>query len=113
MLEKKIEEAVNTYAKERGLLVYKFTSPNNRSVCDRMFVSSTGKVWFVEFKATGKKPTPAQTRHHQTLAQRGVTVYVVDSIALGKEIVEHESQSSWPGHHWAAIRYTGGNEVVT
>lgn len=109
MLEKDIERRVCDYAKRNGLLSFKFTSPSHAGVCDRMFVSSTGKVWFAEFKREGKKPTPLQARHHQDLVKRGVTVYVIDSVNTGKEVVDHESQSEIEGHHWAAVRYIGGD----
>ena len=49
MLEKQIEAKVCDYAKERGLLVYKFTSPNRMAVPDRMFIRPDGKVFFIEF----------------------------------------------------------------
>lgn len=113
MLESKIEKTVSEYARSKGFLSFKFTSPSHAGVCDRMFISSTGKVWFIEFKREGGKPTPLQVRHHQTLVERGVTVYVVDSIALGKEVVDYESQPWLQGHHRAAVRYTGGSGVTT
>ncbi len=91
ILEKHIEQHVCDYAKSKGILCYKFTSPANRSVCDRIFMYN-GFVFFIEFKAFGKKPTPSQNKHHQLLAKTGVTVYVVDSVTLGKEIIDDELQ---------------------
>jgi len=91
MLESAIERAVCNYAKSKGILCYKFTSPASRSVCDRIFMYN-GFVFFIEFKAFGKKPTLSQNKHHQLLAKTGITVYVVDSVILGKEIIDHELQ---------------------
>jgi hypothetical protein len=108
--ERAIEEKVNTYAKEQGFLVYKFTSPQRAAVCDRIWICN-GQVRFVEFKREGMKPTPAQHRHHQLLAKHGVTVYVIDNIALGKEIIDHEAQQKAPGHHWSAVRYIGSDST--
>lgn len=88
MLEKKIEEKVNEYAKSKGFLVYKFTSPNRRAVPDRMYVHPSGHVSFIEFKAEGKLPTPAQVREHAKLRGHGVQVDVVDSIEQGKMVID-------------------------
>lgn len=89
MLETEIEKKVCDYAKERGLLVYKFTSPNRRSVPDRMFIRSDGFVFFCEFKATGKKPTPQQEREHERLGCHNINVNVVDSVEYGKQVIDH------------------------
>ena len=67
LLEKQIEEKVNTYAKEQGFLVYKFTSPQRAAVPDRLYITPRGKVFFVEFKREGMKPIPAQQREHDRL----------------------------------------------
>ena len=60
MLEKQIEAKVCDYAKSKGVLAYKFTSPARAAVPDRMFISPDGRVWFCEFKREGQKPTAAQ-----------------------------------------------------
>ena len=95
MLEAKIEAAVCDYAKTKGFLVYKFTSPNRAAVPDRMFVQSDGAVFFIEFKATGKKPTPAQGREHTRLRGHNVDVYVVDSIESGKLLIDTSIAGIW------------------
>ena len=38
-----------------------------------------GRVFCVELKAPGKKPTPLQAKVHQSLKALGHDVYVVDS----------------------------------
>lgn len=88
MLEAKIEEKVCTYAKERGCLVYKFTSPARSAVPDRLMITPTGRTFFIEFKRTGAKPTPAQDREHARLRNQNVAVYVVDDIDQGKRYVD-------------------------
>jgi hypothetical protein len=88
MLEKKIELAVCEYAKSKGWLVYKFTSPARAAVPDRIFISPMGKVIFVEFKREGQKPTPAQTREHQRLREQKVPVFVVDNVKDGETVVD-------------------------
>jgi len=90
MLEKTIEKAVCDYAKEKGCLVYKFSSPGHAAVPDRMFILPGGRMFMIEFKAPGKIPTPAQNREHMRLGSFGVNVYVIDDTQLGKQTVDHE-----------------------
>ena len=88
MLEKHIEAKVCDYAKQRGLLVYKFTSPARAAVPDRLFVLPGGRVFFIEFKREGQRPTPAQTREHARLWAHGVTVCVVDNVLDGLRVID-------------------------
>ena len=91
MLEKEIEKNVCDYAKEKGHLVYKFTSPNRASVPDRMFVADDGDIYFIEFKAPGKTLTPAQDREKNKLSGRGVSVFVVSDVTHGKSVIDFMS----------------------
>lgn len=86
-LEKDIEKRVCDFAKSLGMLVYKFTSPSRRSVPDRMFITKDGKVFFIEFKRKGQKPTDAQKVEMTKIEKQGVPVYVVDNVEDGKRIV--------------------------
>lgn len=88
-LEKVIEEKVCTFAKSLGCINYKFTSPNRRSVPDRLFVMPGGRgVFFIEFKRKGQKPTEAQVVEIEKIRAKGVNVYVVDNVEEGKKIVQ-------------------------
>ena len=86
-LEKVIEEKVCDHAKAQGWLVYKFTSPNRMAVPDRLLIRN-GQVVFIEFKRKGEKPTPPQEREHTRLRGAGMTVWVIDSVEAGKEMVD-------------------------
>lgn len=86
-LEKGIERKVCEYAKERGVLVYKFSSPNHAAVPDRMFIFC-GTVFFIEFKREGCKPTIPQDREHARMRRNGAHVYVVDNIEYGKSLID-------------------------
>lgn len=88
MLEKQIEAKVCDYAKSKGALVYKFTSPARAAVPDRLFIGPTGRVWFVEFKREGQKPTPAQEREHARLRGHNISVFVIDDVEQGKAVVD-------------------------
>ena len=87
MLEKQIEAKVCDYAKElRAWRVYKFTSPARAAVPDRMFIYK-GRVFFIEFKREGQKPTAAQEREHHRLRQHQINVFAVDSVEQGKSTI--------------------------
>ena len=88
MLEKDIEKAVKEYARSKGFLAYKFTSPGHSFVPDGLFISPKGGVFFVEFKREGGKPTPGQLREHTRINEHKICVYVVDSIPKGKGVVD-------------------------
>jgi hypothetical protein len=87
MLEKLVESKVCAYAREKDILVYKFTSPARAAVPDRLLVLPGGRVCFIEFKRSGQKPTPAQEREHTRLRDQGVPVYVVDNVETGKILI--------------------------
>ncbi len=88
MLEKHIEAKVCDYAKQRGLLVYKFTSPARAAVPDRLFILPSGRMFFCEFKREGQKPTPPQEREHKRLRQHKVSVFVIDNVDDGLRTVD-------------------------
>lgn len=88
MLEKHIEASVCDYAKEKGLLVYKFTSPNRSAVPDRLFICPEGLTFFIEFKRPGQVATPQQQREHVRLIKQMVNVFVIDNVDLGIAAIE-------------------------
>jgi hypothetical protein len=88
MLEKHIEVKVCDYAKQRGLLVYKFTSPARAAVPDRLFILPGGRMFFCEFKREGQKPTSAQEREHKRLRAYDVPVFVIDNVDDGLRMVD-------------------------
>jgi len=79
MKEAQIEERLRKGGLKLGGIFYKFTSPQRRSVPDRMGVFPTALTVFVECKATGKEPTPAQEREMARLKALGFWVEGVDS----------------------------------
>jgi hypothetical protein len=91
MLEREIEAAVKRYAESRGWLTRKWVSPSHSFVPDQIFISPRGQVVFVEFKREGGKPTSGQLREHERLRGNGALVYVIDSVAKGKEMVDAHS----------------------
>lgn len=91
MLEKEIEAKVCAYAKEKGFLHYKFTSPAHFGVPDRIFFGDMGTVFLIEFKREGGKPTPAQDREAQRLSELDHRVYLIDTVEKGIEVIDGEA----------------------
>ena len=80
MLEKDIEKALVKKVESIGGKAEKFTSPNRRSVPDRLVTLPEGRIIFVELKATGKKPSKAQLRDHLRRRILGCDIRVIDSL---------------------------------
>jgi hypothetical protein len=89
VLEKQIERAVKDYAESKGWLTRKWTSPGHSFVPDQIFIRPDGLIVFIEFKQQGKQATAGQLREHDRLRDHGCRVYVIDSVAAGKQLVDH------------------------
>lgn len=81
MLEKDIEKYLRDQVKILGGKAYKFVSPGNAGVPDRMICLPGGQVMFVELKAPGKKQTPLQLAQMRRLLDLGFWVMLADSKA--------------------------------
>lgn len=92
MLERDIEKKVKDYARSKGWLAYKFTSPGHAFVPDGLFVSPKGEAIFIEFKQLGKKATAGQLREHERLRNQNCLIYTVDNVEYGKEIIDENSK---------------------
>jgi hypothetical protein len=90
MLEAQIEAAACKEAKADGWRVYKFTSPQRRSVPDRLFIRD-GRVVFIEFKRPGEKLTSGQEREIEALRKAGAEVHVCHSTQEVKEVLKYQS----------------------
>ena len=80
MREKQIEMALVYRVKALGGTCEKFVSPGRRSVPDRLVTLPGGKIFFVELKAPGNKPTGAQQRDHERRRALGCEVRVIDNM---------------------------------
>ena len=80
MLEKQIEAALVARVKALNGTAEKFTSPNRRSVPDRLVTLPGGRVIFCEVKRPGGKPTDAQKRDHARRRILGCDIRVIDSL---------------------------------
>ncbi len=83
MLERDVESKIGDFAKKRGCLYYKFTSPAKRAVPDRMIITPEGVIGFLEIKAQGKKPTALQRIEIERLQVQGCTADWCDTVEKG------------------------------
>ena len=60
ILENDIERHLVRKVRDLGGRAYKFVSPTNRGVADRLIVLPGGRVWFVEVKKMGGRLSPLQ-----------------------------------------------------
>lgn len=79
MKENQIESYLRQKVKDLGGIAYKFVSPGNSGVPDRMVLLPEGRTVFVELKAPGKKPTKLQLMQHKRMQTLGHEVRVIDS----------------------------------
>lgn len=77
--EKQVETRLMKRVKDIGGQCEKFTSPNRRSVPDRMCTYEPEMVHFVECKREGEDATPAQKRDHERRRAMGFAVFVIDN----------------------------------
>lgn len=80
MLERDIEKAFVAHVKKLGGTAEKFTSPQRRSVPDRLVTLPGGVIIFVELKAPGNQVTDSQKRDHDRRRALGCDVRVINSM---------------------------------
>lgn len=79
MKENVIEAYLRDRVKEIGGRAYKFVSPGNSGVPDRLILLPGGKSIFIELKAPGKVTTPIQLQQHRKIRALGFEVLIIDS----------------------------------
>lgn len=87
MLEKDLEKKIVIKARKLGYLTYKFVSPSNRGVPDRIFISENGKLFFVEFKSKKGKLSKLQDKKISELRARKQSIFVVDDEEIGMKLL--------------------------
>ena len=79
MKEREIEEKLRNAVRQKGGLCWKFVSPGNAGVPDRIVLMQKGKVAFVEVKAPGETMRPLQEKRKRQLESLGFKVFCLDS----------------------------------
>jgi hypothetical protein len=97
MRESAIEAYLRDKVREIGGKAYKFISPGNSGVPDRLVLLPAGRCIFIELKAPGKEPTAMQGLQHRKIRELGFTVLIIDSkekvdefINAHREVVPNE-----------------------
>ncbi|WP_306463595.1 VRR-NUC domain-containing protein [Siminovitchia fortis] len=91
--EKDIENYLRNQVKKIGGIAYKFESPGNAGVPDRLVLLPGGRVHFVELKAPGKKPTALQLAQHRKINKLHSRVLIIDSKEKVDRFIEWVTQS--------------------
>ncbi len=74
-----IEKAFCKYADKLGCKALKLIFLNKKGFPDRTVICKGGRVFFIEFKKKGKKPSPAQVIVRRMLESFGFEYYVCDA----------------------------------
>ena len=88
MLEKSIESSLGRAVQRRGGLWYKFVSPGQPGVPDRIIVVPGGRIVFVELKTLQGRLEKIQQWQIDRLREAGADVRVVRGSAEAKALVE-------------------------
>lgn len=75
--ERDIESGLRRQVEKMGGKFMKFTSPGNKGVPDRIAILPGGRVWFVELKREGEKPTAVQKWQLEQLRKLGCNVALI------------------------------------
>lgn len=94
MKEADIEARLVRLVQERGGLCWKFVSPGNAGVPDRIVITPSGRTIFVELKTRNGRLSPRQRRQIQALRLRGADARVLYGLeqvrAFVEEVLPHE-----------------------
>ncbi len=87
MKESKLEEKFRKMVEQAGGRAYKFVSPGNDGVPDRLVILPGGRIGFVELKQEGERPRKLQKFRMQELDKLGCYTAVVDSVMAGEAVI--------------------------
>lgn len=93
MKENTVEGYLRKRVRAAGGKCYKFISPGHIGAPDRICIFPNSRIYFVETKAPGGKPRPAQLAFHRELAELGVTVQVIDTREKVRAFIEEVTVS--------------------
>ena len=97
MKESQIERRLTVMVRERGGLCYKFVSPSNPGVPDRIIITPAGRTVYVELKTEIGRLAKIQEWQIDEMRKRGADVRVIRGIdqvtALVAELFREEAQA--------------------
>lgn len=77
LLESTLERRFVNMVRKAGGKAYKFVSPGNLGVPDRIAILPRGRIWFVELKTETGRLSQVQKRQIDTLRSLGMNVFVL------------------------------------
>lgn len=77
MLESTLERRFVNMVRKAGGRAYKFVSPGNLGVPDRIAILPRGRIWFVELKTETGRLSQVQKRQIDALRSLGMNVFVL------------------------------------
>lgn len=89
MIESKVEKILTDGIKAMGGIAFKFVSPGNNGVPDRLIVLPGGRVYFVELKTDTGRLSEPQKRQIERLRFTGADVHVLYGEKDVKEFLEY------------------------
>jgi hypothetical protein len=89
MREYQVEDLLRDGVKKIGGKAYKFVSPGNAGVPDRVVILPGGHVCFVELKGTRGKLSPLQTMQISTISRLQGDVRVISSKEQVEEFLDY------------------------
>ena len=87
MLEKQIERHLIEGVKKLGGICYKFVSPGHPGVPDRMIITPSGRVIFVELKTSTGRLSKLQKYTVEEMQKRGADVRVLSGLDAVKNFL--------------------------
>jgi len=88
--ERDIEQRLVREVRKRGGEVFKWVSPGNAGVPDRIVMLPGGGLIFVELKRDGEKPSPVQKAQIRRMQKLGQDVRVVTGMDELEEFLRDE-----------------------
>lgn len=88
MLESKIEAWLNDQIKKLGGKSYKFVSPGNPGVPDRIYLFPQGRVYFVELKRVIGKLSNVQVWQREQFLSMGVDFRIIYGMEQAKDFIK-------------------------
>lgn len=87
MKESAIEAKLTRLVRDRGGLCYKFVSPGNPGVPDRIVITPLGRTIYVELKTEAGRLAAIQKWQHEEMRKRGAEVRTLKGLEQVKEFV--------------------------
>lgn len=87
MRECELERKFGKLVRAAGGKAYKFLSPGNDGVPDRLVVLPGGRIGFVELKRKGEKPRKQQMYRIRELVSMGCFTAVVDDLETAETVI--------------------------